>query len=1074
MIEEYHFQRSYQYSSHDSEDDVDSEDSLESNDIRRRIMSEDRSVLTQYNSLHHRTPHLSSNGENSKSKSMSPLRSNGKRTRTILTKKRLVWICSLRTYLSFLCIGYAFLVYFAVGWMRRHPQYYFQKVSLHTSFLEPVSNLFLVREQLEQKRMDERLESFKRIDAVAKSRKHRTTPPRLISAVEQFELQTTAKSRETSRILSMAKSKDLCGEHAKQASQEHPESFPANNVLNSKARVLITGILNPIGFHLALALKELCGVEVIGGIDPLFPNTVSHRLELQSRIELLSSNIPKFFHPIVQPFVGLDPKSTKKSSSNELSTTGEGNILEMQPTHIVHLASYSLLEYQDFNDESKRNIQSPYVNPGRSNDMFGIRSSQIGMEQILLSIKENMPEKQPQFLYASTSQTNNAVQKWSKAIDEKLAETYGSLHGLQSIAIRFPDTVYGPWGRNGSPITELSNIAIRHLRYNNGTILSLQNSESRDFVFVDDIVNAIIAAMQYQDPSHTSNVFDLSSDFRNTLRTASVLMSKLAHLKGNKNLQDISFQESTEVMPTSLVKRTRKRLNWAPTTSILLGIAKTFAWHLDHASSHGNIKTGDVSLITGDQLRLRLGMDTCSPEDVRCHMGFKYLPCLSECSTKHKCIPSIFEDTISLVQELTEDCDIILYMQTLGHNIKDLNLKAIYKEDITPIVCNLAFVPEESELVNAVVKKVPESKLRQFGIKINPKESAEANAKRKVTGLNGRLLYKGWILIWVKDANAPLQTHDLSLLKLSPGKFFSSHAKHAVYIDPSFPVSPSRDDVLFLVAQTHRPALPDRKAYYRNEKGKKIKYRLPPEPERRAVIIMSPLKYKSKSVNMELPKISVYEATKYMQAEIGETPAVKEPINIKRQREFYERVGAYLNKLDFRSIHEAWYKYELKNWVRTKWIVHDLKHEEARKLRCNWYQEHVQWGNNLDQLSFAYVLATHDLKRRVAFQEPDDHIKPQWYDRPELLYLADTHEWHGLESQGNRDALEAIPSKQLEVIADHLDLDDVDSETESENIIEPIARTVHANHVPLFVRIISERVMLKARTEWSPNQQKDI
>jgi hypothetical protein len=234
---------------------------------------------------------------------------------------------------------------------------------------------------------------------------------------------------------------------------------------------------------------------------------------------------------------------------------------------------------------------------------------------------------------------------------------------------------------------------------------------------------------------------------------------------------------------------------------------------------------------------------------------------------------------------------------------------------------------------------------------------------------------------------------------------------------------------------------------------------------------MSPLKYKSTSGNVELPKISVYEATKYMQAEIGETPEVKEPINIKRQREFYERVGTYLNKLDFRSIHEAWYKYEMKNWVRTKWIVHDLKLEESRQLRCNWYQEHVQWGNNLDQLSFAYVLATYDLKRRLAFQEPDDHTKPPWYERPELLYMTDAHEWHGLESEGNKYALENLPTKSVSVIADHLDMDEVISEIENEKAINPVTRTGQANRVPLFVRIVSERVMLKARAEWSPNQQ---
>jgi hypothetical protein len=51
-------------------------------------------------------------------------------------------------------------------------------------------------------------------------------------------------------------------------------------------------------------------------------------------------------------------------------------------------------------------------------------------------------------------------------------------------------------------------------------------------------------------------------------------------------------------------------------------------------------------------------------------------------------------------------------------------------------------------------------------------------------------------------------------------------------------------------------------------------------------------------------------------------------------------------------------------------IVHDMRVDQARLLRCEWYDEQVFWGvHNLEDVSLAYVLA----KRRVRGQHgPDD------------------------------------------------------------------------------------------------------
>jgi hypothetical protein len=89
--------------------------------------------------------------------------------------------------------------------------------------------------------------------------------------------------------------------------------------------------------------------------------------------------------------------------------------------------------------------------------------------------------------------------------------------------------------------------------------------------------------------------------------------------------------------------------------------------------------------------------------------------------------------------------------------------------------------------------------------------------------------------------------------------------------------------------------------------------------------------------------------------------------------------------------------------------------EESRQLRCDWYQEHVQWGSDLDQLSFAHVMAKRELERRMEFGEPDDHARKAFADKTEMKkLLTDAHEWYAMQTKPNRyysahDGLEVLP-----------------------------------------------------------------
>jgi hypothetical protein len=68
----------------------------------------------------------------------------------------------------------------------------------------------------------------------------------------------------------------FCGTFTKTASKLYPNLY--RNPLNHTSVVILSGILSPLGFHLAHALKA-CNVSKIIGIDPMLPNNYNHRMQ---------------------------------------------------------------------------------------------------------------------------------------------------------------------------------------------------------------------------------------------------------------------------------------------------------------------------------------------------------------------------------------------------------------------------------------------------------------------------------------------------------------------------------------------------------------------------------------------------------------------------------------------------------------------------------------------------------------------------------------------------------------------------------------------------------------------------
>ena len=186
---------------------------------------------------------------------------------------------------------------------------------------------------------------------------------------------------------------------------------------------------------------------------------------------------------------------------------------------------------------------------------------------------------------------------------------------------------------------------------------------------------------------------------------------------------------------------------------------------------------------------------------------------------------------------------------------------------------------------------------------------------------------------------------------------------------------------------------------------------------------------------------------------------------MKLQREFYKRSPTFANGKELRDGVEPMYKYELKHWVRTRWVVHDLTLEESRDLRCSWYQEHIQWGSELDQLSFAATMAKKEIERRIADGELDDRSKPQNTIIPdELRDFIDTNEWFAMQTDRNKQNSQ----RQIGVVtADGEETPSEEDEAGSEGGEDSTIAPEKKKDADLYVRIISDRIMSMSRKAYA-------
>jgi hypothetical protein len=210
---------------------------------------------------------------------------------------------------------------------------------------------------------------------------------------------------------------------------------------------------------------------------------------------------------------------------------------------------------------------------------------------------------------------------------------------------------------------------------------------------------------------------------------------------------------------------------------------------------------------------------------------------------------------------------------------------------------------------------------------------------------------------------------EYTLLKMSPKLFFSTSVARAMYVQPNrFPVPPYESLTGYFKTLDPRSREAGRTKEYRT--GVNI-FRFVPRPAKNARrVIFSSLEASFPNVPPKSP-VGVY-----VQDLVKREGIRPDQERLQPQVFFYTYLAHFVQMNPRRldpEIRSTIYKEFPFQWLKTVMIVHDLREEESRQLRCEWYDEHLFWGNShLEDLSLAYVLAKRRIMGRHAVELEDE------------------------------------------------------------------------------------------------------
>ena len=313
-------------------------------------------------------------------------------------------------------------------------------------------------------------------------------------------------------------------------------------------RVLVTGAAGFIGFHTAKRLVGE-GPHVIG-LDNFCPYYAVQlkkdraKVLADSGVSVVSQNIEE-----VEPLRSL--------------------VMREGVTHIIHLAAQAGVRYS---------LQEPaaYL---RSNvdgflSLLEVLRSCPGIATVWAS-SSSVYGANTKIPFSEDDRTDSPINLYgaTKKANEVMAYAYHHLFGLKLIGLRF-FTVYGPWGR---PDMAYYLFADKMMR---GEAIDLfgRGLLRRDFTYIDDIVDGIVAALHC---AKEFGVYNLGNHRPESVESLVLCLETALRCKAHVHMIDRPTEDMVETCAD--IRKAAEDFGYSPKVSLVDGIGRFASWYRSYA-----------------------------------------------------------------------------------------------------------------------------------------------------------------------------------------------------------------------------------------------------------------------------------------------------------------------------------------------------------------------------------------------------------------------------------------------------------------------------------------------------------
>jgi len=309
---------------------------------------------------------------------------------------------------------------------------------------------------------------------------------------------------------------------------------------NSNEKIIVTGCAGFIGSHVCEKLLELN--YLVYGIDNL-----NDYYDVNKKLENLK---------ILEKYENFTFKKDNICDTNIISL--------WKPDKVLHLASmagvrYSIenpILYEKINIGGFINIMEECIKNKVKHIVYASSSSVYG-----LNTKVPFSEDDP-------IKTCNSPYACSKMSMELYAKTYYQLYGLTNIGLRF-FTVYGPRGRPDMAPYKF----IKAIKENKTFKKFGDGTSSRDYTYIDDIVNGIISSLE----NHNNNQCEIYNLGNSSPVSLNKFIEICENITGNKALYEEIPDQLGDVPHTYAdITKAKKDLNYLPKTSLEDGLKNLY------------------------------------------------------------------------------------------------------------------------------------------------------------------------------------------------------------------------------------------------------------------------------------------------------------------------------------------------------------------------------------------------------------------------------------------------------------------------------------------------------------------